>query len=371
VTPSSDILVIGSGIIGCAVAYELGRRGASVRVIDDRPPGSGATRASAGMLAPYNEIDEEGAHLELTLRALDHFDPFMARLNEDSGQAVQYHRNGTLTLAFSDEARARLARLVDLMKTRQVAAALLDAGDVQREEPAASAAAVGGLFIPSHGFVAVAELTRALVAAARRFGATFEVVPRAQEIRPHQDGVTVTNGRDSFTAGTVINAAGSWSGAVSLSGAQPAPVQPVRGQLLQLRATGANLRRVTWGDGCYLVPWDDGSLLVGATVERVGFDEHTTVAGLNELCDGLARTLRGDWRVEVVEARAGLRPGTPDDMPIIGRSAVSPRVLYATGHYRNGVLLAPITAALVAGVLLDQRDDPLLAATRPGRFGAL
>lgn len=368
---SSDILVIGSGIIGCAVAYELGRRGAAVRVIDDRLPGMGATQASAGMLAPYNEIDEEGAHLELTLRALGLFDTFMTRVAAESGHVVQYHRTGTLTLAFSEDARSRLGRLADLMRHRRIDAELLDAGDVCREEPAVSPATVGGLLIPSHGFVAAAELTAALVAAARHHGTTFAVAPRIREIRTQPHGLLVSNGRDTFTAGRVINAAGSWAGQVIIDGAAPAPVRPVRGQLLHLRASAANLRRVTWGDRCYLVPWDDGSLLVGATMEHVGFDEHTTLGGMRELFDGVAGSLRADWRATVVGVRAGLRPGTPDDLPLIGPSVVAPDVMYATGHYRNGVLLAPITAALVADALLEGRVDPILEATRPGRFGRL
>lgn len=370
-TPASDILVIGSGIIGCAVAYELARRGATVRVLDDRLPGMGATQASAGMLAPYNEIDEEGAHLELTLRALDLFDPFMARLGDESGRQVQYQRTGTLTLAFTETERARLAGLVDLMRLRRVEADLLDAIALRREEPAVASGALAGLLIPSHGFVAAADLTLALVAAARHHGVTFEVAPRVRVVEPQPHGVVASNGRDQFVAGHAINAAGSWAGTVTIAGATPAPVRPVRGQLLHLRAVGPNLRRVTWGDRCYLVPWDDGSLLVGATVEHVGFDEQTTVGGLHELLHGVARSLQPDWPAAIVGARAGLRPGTPDDLPIIGPSSVAGGVTYATGHYRNGVLLAPITAVLVADALMDGRQDPILDATRPARFGRL
>ncbi len=370
-TPSTDIIVIGSGIIGCAVACELGRRGASVRVLDDRMAGMGATQASAGMLAPYNEIDEEGAHLELTLRALDCFDAFMAGVTADSGQPVPYHRTGTLTLAFSDDAAARLGRLLELMRARGVAAQLLDADEVRREEPAVSPAARGGLVIRSHGYVAATVLTQALVTAARRYGVTFTVAPRVHTVRQHRDEVVVDNGTETFVAAHVVNAAGSWAGQVRVEGAAVVPVHPVRGQLLHLKASGPNLRRVTWGERCYLVPWDDGSLLVGATVEHAGFDERTTLGGMRELIAAAAATLLPEWHATVVGVRAGLRPGTPDDLPIIGPSAVAPRVMYATGHYRNGILLAPITATLVADALLGGTLDPMLSATSPARFGAL
>lgn len=370
-TSSPDILVIGSGVVGAAVAFELARRGATVQVLDDRMPGMGATQASAGMLAPYNELDEEGPHLELTVRGLDLFDEFIASVREHSSVAVQYHRTGTLTLAFSEESFHRLARIRDLMRGRDVGGELLDAAATRREEPAVAPTVVGGLLIPSHGFVAAGDFTRALVSAARRHGVEFRVAPRVREIRQVGDGVTVSNGSEQFTAGWVVNAAGSWAGQVRIDDAEPAPVSPVRGQLLHLKAAASNLRRVTWGDRCYLVPWDDGSLLVGATAERVGFDEHTTLGGMRDLMAAVAGTLVSDWQATVLGVRAGLRPGTPDDLPIIGASSVAPRVMYATGHYRNGVLLAPITARLVADALLGQRRDPILDATRPSRFGRL
>lgn len=340
-------------------------------VVDDRKPGCGATQASAGMLAPYNEIEEEGPHLELTVRALGQFDRFMARVTEDSGVAVRYCRTGTLTLAFTTESRLRLERMAALTHARGVRADLLDAADVAREEPAAAKTAQAGLLIPTHGYVAAHQLVDALVAAAHRHGVTFVTGARAQSIRQQGERVTVATGADTLTAAHVIHAAGSWAGRLAVDGAEAAPVHPVRGQLLHMKAADPNVRRVTWGDRCYLVPWEDGSLLVGATSEHVGFDEETTVGGMSDLLSGAASTLRSDWRATLVGARAGLRPGTPDDLPIVGPSAVAPRVWYATGHYRNGVLLAPITASFVADALLDQRVDPLLETIRPGRFGRL
>ena len=369
---SHDIVVIGSGIIGCAVAFELGRRGAQVLVVDDREPGMGATQASAGMLAPYNEVEGEGPHLELTARSLDAYDAFMARLRADSAEAVEYCRTGTLTVAFDDGEAKRLNELATFLSGKAVVAEMLDASDVRREEPALSSAVRCGLLVPCHGFVAAAALARALASAAARHGVRFERAPRARHVRARGSRLEVSNGSWSVSAERVVIAAGSWAGQIDLEGATGAiPVHPVRGQLLQLRACGSNLRRVTWGDRCYLVPWSDGSLLVGATVEHVGFDERTTIGGLQELLDGVGATLDPSWATSPVSARAGLRPGTPDDLPIVGASPVLQSVMYATGHYRNGVLLAPITATLVADALLDGRLDPLLEATRPDRFAPI
>ena len=186
------------------------------------------------------------------MRGLRLFDEFMGRLREDSRLDVQYHRTGTLTLAFSDESYRRLGNLVQLMRGRGVSAELLDVPAVRREEPAVAPTVVGGLLIPSHGFVAAGEFTRALVSAARQHGVRFRVAPRAREIRQLGDSVMVSNGNETFSAGYVVNAAGAWAGQVRLAGAEVVPVMPVRGQLLHLHARGTNLRRVTWGDRCYL-----------------------------------------------------------------------------------------------------------------------
>jgi glycine oxidase len=167
----------------------------------------------------------------------------------------------------------------------------------------------------------------------------------------------------------VVVAAGSWSGQIDIEGVPPLPVRPVRGQLLQLSWEGLPLRRIVWGPRCYLVPIAAGSILVGATVEDAGFDERTTVAGVRDLLDSACDLVPHLWQATFVGARVGLRPGTADEMPIIGRSSRMPGLVYATGHYRNGVLLAPLTARMVADLVLENREDPLLDGTRPQRFG--
>ena len=149
------------------------------------------------------------------------------------------------------------------------------------------------------------------------------------------------------------------------------PVRPVRGQLLALASNGTTLRRVTWSRGCYLVPWEDGTVLVGATVEEAGFDERATVAGVHDLLDAACDVVPRTWTAAFRGTRVGLRPATPDGLPVIGASTIAPNLMYASGHYRNGVLLAPLTADLVADAMLDNRIDPLLEAVSPSRFGDL
>ncbi len=149
----------------------------------------------------------------------------------------------------------------------------------------------------------------------------------------------------------------------------PPPVKPIRGQLLRLRPRGTSVSHVVWGAGCYLVPWSDGTLLVGATVEDAGFDEQPTVAGVQTLVNAAAALVPSLSDAVFEEVRVGLRPMTADELPIIGPSSTMPHVFYATGHYRNGILLAPLTASILADLVLDGRSAPELEVTRPARFG--
>jgi glycine oxidase len=372
VTAPSDITVIGAGIVGCAVAFELASRGASVQIVDERPAGMGATQASAGMLTPWNEAHEGSPLLDLALRSLDLFDPFLERVTAASGFAPDYRRTGSLEVASRDEAMPRLEAVAGLLRARGVKVETLDAERVRDFEPHLSGDVRGGVFIPDHGYVAATELTRALAAAARRHGARILEHGRATRVAARDGDLVVETTEESFTSGAVVLAAGSWSAQIEIDGCQArVPVRPVRGQMLQLAWTGPPLRRITWGERCYLVPWADGTLLVGATVEEAGFDERATAAGVRDLIEAACELVPGVWAAGFRGARAGLRPGTPDDLPVIGLSERVPNLMYATGHYRSGVLLAPVTARVVADALLEGRMDPLVAAMRPGRFGDL
>jgi glycine oxidase len=195
---------------------------------------------------------------------------------------------------------------------------------------------------------------------------------RVRSITPRERDLVVETGRGSLTAGAVVVTAGSWSGQIDVGNGTPrVPVRPVRGQLLHLAWQGTPLRRVTWGDHCYLVPWDDGTVLVGATMEEVGFDERTTVDGVRRLMTAACELVPAAAGAALASARAGLRPGTPDALPIVGWSTALPNLMYATGHFRNGVLLCPLTAQLVARAMIDNDIDPALDAIGPQRFGAL
>ena len=195
------------------------------------------------------------------------------------------------------------------------------------------------------------------------------VPARARRISQSHGSVDVDLENGRVTARQVVVAAGAWSGQIEIDGVPGLPVRPVRGQLLELAWPGPPLQRIAWGSRCYVVPSGPNTLLVGATVEEVGFDERATVGGVRELLDSACHLVPHASQATFTAVRVGLRPASPDEMPIIGRSGKIPGVVYATGHFRNGILLAPLTARLVADLVLDNREDPLLADTSPQRFG--
>ena len=343
-----DVIVIGAGIIGCAVGQELARRGARVRIFEARSIGAGATRASAGVLAPYIEAHERGPLFSLGLRSLAMYDEFVRHASEASGIPIEYRRCGTVEIATSREEAERLRAVEEACRGEGVMQ-WLDAQAARAHEPALSASIEGALLVPAHGYVAAPALTEALAWAAVRQGARIEAADRVAGVRREGGAlVVVTDEGNAWPAQHVVVAAGSWSGQLGIEGEPPVPVRPVRGQLLHLAWPEARLSRVIWGPGCYVVPWENGTVLVGATVEDVGFDERATAAGVRDLLEALCELLPEAWRAAFVEARVGLRPAAPDGLPIISRSRSLPNVIYATGHYRNGILLAPLTAQLVA-----------------------
>jgi glycine oxidase len=369
VTRDADVLVIGAGIIGCSVARELSARGASVHVVDARGIGRGATQASAGVLAPYIEAHEGGTLLDLTVRSLDLYDSWMAGLRAQSGVDVEYRRLGTLEVALDPGAAARLQQMPAHFGARD-RLFWLDGGEVRATEPAITRAALGALSVPTQGYVAAGMLTEALARAAASQGAAFHDGTQIVRVDPTSDCIEA--GSDAgltWRVKQIVVAAGSWTGQVgALMDPAAHDVRPIRGQLLRVAWRGNPLSQVVWGPSCYLVPWVDGTVLIGATVEDVGFDERNTVAGVRTLLDG-ARALLPEMEEAIfLEARAGLRPATSDGLPIVGPSETTDRIVYATGHYRNGILLAPLTAHLVADLVIDGRRDPVLEALSPARF---
>lgn len=364
-----DVIVIGAGIIGCAIGRELARRGARVRLIDARSVGAGATQASAGVLAPYIEAHERGALLDLTVRSLALYDQFVANVRQESGLSIEFRRCGTLEVATDDAAAERLCAAQQHYANAGIDLRWLSPDALRDVEPALPESVAGALLVPHHGYVAVGQLMDALAWAAMHHGAQIETAHRVAALRRTRAQVEVlTEDGTGWTAEAVVVAAGSWTSQLGLAEPPAHAVKPIRGQLLRLSWHGRPLTHVLWGPNCYVVPWLDGTVLVGATMEDVGFDERTTAAGVRDLLDAVCDLVPESWRAAFVEARVGLRPATSDGLPVIGPSSEIEGVFYATGHFRNGILLAPLTATLVADLVLEGKSDPALAVTAPSRY---
>jgi glycine oxidase len=371
VTPPS-VIVIGAGIVGCTIAHRLAASGARVQVIETRQPGQGATRASAGILAPYIEGHESSALRTLGRRSLDQFDTFIEQLRAESGHRVTYRRTGTFELALDEAGVDRLTALLSVLSAAGVEARWVQPADFADHEPLTTSAALGALLVPTHGFVGVTSVTLAAAAAAQKLGARFTTETGAIRVySASSNRVGVDAGGVAWEADRVVLAAGSWSSLITVEGADPVPVKPIRGQLIQLQAKPGAMQRVIWGPHGYLVPWPDGAVLVGSTVEDVGFDESHTEEAVRSLIASAVALVPSLAEVPVTDVRTGLRPRGPDDLPILGPSAVIPGLIYATAHYRNGVMLTPLTVQLVEDLVLDKGNDPALRDLDPARHGKL
>jgi glycine oxidase len=365
-----DVLVIGGGVVGLSCAWRAAQRGARVAVVERGEPGGGATRVAAGMLAPVGELSfGEPELLELTLAAARMYPDFVAELEAVSGESTGFERLGALHVALDRDEAAQLRRVHDLQRSLELEAEWLAPRRCRQLEPGLTPSFHGGVFAPGEAAVDPRALTEALVAALRAEGAELragvEAVSgifegerlRGVRVRPAAspgggDGASGAS-EEELRADAVILASGAWAGAVDWlpEHARP-PVRPVKGQVLELRRRDGEppARHIVASERVYLVPRADGRLIVGATVEEMGFDTAVTAGGVHELLREAYRLLPDVAEMELVDAIAGLRPGTPDNLPIVGPGAVEGLVL-ATGHFRNGILLAPLAAQAVADLL--------------------
>jgi glycine oxidase len=376
----ADVVVVGGGAIGLASAWRLACRGASVTLVDPEP-GSGASGVAAGMLAPVTEARMgEEALLRLNLASWSRWPGFAAEVEAASGSSVGYRADGTLVAALDADDRAALDDLAARHQAMGLDVTPLRGREVRRLEPGLAPGVRAGFLAAAERSVDPPALVEALRRAATAAGVGFvaaaveriEAAPTTGRVA----GVVVADGAASrrIDAAAVVLAAGCRSaGIAGLSEAARPPVRPVRGEVLTLRQPPGpplvthTLRGLVHGFTVYLVPRADGRLVVGATVQERGWDTRVTAGGAYELLRDALALVPGLDDAELVAARAGLRPGTPDDLPLIGRSAMEGLVV-ATGHYRNGILLTPITAEAVVAAVAGDPPPPEVGACDPRRF---
>ncbi len=352
----ADVIVVGAGVIGLACAWRAAQRGLRVIVVEGHGPAAGASGVAAGMLAPVGELSfGEGALLELNLESAALFGSFVAELEGATGVDTGFDRCGALHVALDRDEAEQLRRRHRLQRELGLEAEWMTPRRCRELEPGLAPSIAGGVHAPGEAAVDPRALCAALLAALDREGAEVRggsAVSGALVSAERLEGVRIESGEE-LRAAHVVLASGAWAGTSEWLPESARPqVRPVKGQIVTLRGPASDpvCERIVASERVYVVPRADGRLVLGATVEERGFDTTVTAGGVHELLREAYRLLPEIAELELLETGAGVRPGTPDNLPLIGPGAIE-GLLLATGHYRNGVLLAPLTAERVAASL--------------------
>jgi glycine oxidase len=361
-----DAILVGGGIIGCSIARELARRKLRVVLLDRQQPGRESSWAAAGMLTPAAESEESLALVPFATASLDLYTEFVAGIEQATGKKIDYRRDGSLQAFFGEGAESRRDEWLAFVRGAGFDPQPLSAGELRRMEPVLSDDAAAGAFLRGDGAVDNRQLTEAVADAAQREG--VEICTGAEVLRVLCEGTRaagVETRSERYTAAHVVVAAGCYSSQIE-GAARYAPTLPARGQMAALRPAKMPVRRVVRGP-VYLVPRADGRLLAGATVEHAGYEKSVTAAGISGILTGAARMVPELAGAPIVETWSGLRPDTPDHLPILGPTDVQ-GLWIATGHFRNGILLAPATAQAMAEWMTQGNTTLPVRGFSPMRF---
>ncbi|GAC1399003.1 MAG: glycine oxidase ThiO [Chloroflexota bacterium] len=372
---SQDVIIVGGGVIGLGIAWRAALLGLHATVVDDHP-GEAASWAAAGMLAPVTEVHYgEESLLHLNLESAQRYASFVDELESATGMSTGYRSCGTLSVAFDADDNAVLEDLYRFHQRLGLRVQRLRGSDCRKLESKLAPGVRGGLLVEDDNQINNRKLVGALLRAIDHAGAHIRR-ERVSEILVNDDqahGVLLESG-ESLLASAIVLAAGCWSSApFGLPAGTCPPVRPIKGQIIRLQAPTAtsflthSVRALVHGSSVYAVARSNGEVVVGATVEEQGFDTRTTVEGIYSLLRDFYRLLPGSADLELVESRAALRPGSPDNAPLLGTSQL-PGLILATGHYRNGILLTPITADAIASLLATGTPPPIIAPFSPLRF---
>ncbi len=371
-TSRPRVAIIGGGIVGLSLAWRLAASGCRVDVFERDRLGGGASSAAAGMLAAGVESEpSETALHRLAAYSQSLWPDFARELEAAAGMPIDLRREGTLRIALNRDDAEQLRFTSEYQQGLGVSREWRAPAEARRREPALSAQLAGAVFSPNDHQVDNRLVAQALARACRSVGVALH----------EEEPVLAVDSRDNAARGVILEdgvheadvvvlAAGAWSGAIEgIAAPLRPPVRPVKGQMLALRMDNSEplLRHVVWTPQVYMVPRIDGRLLVGATVEERGFDNQLTAGGVLSLLEGAWRALPGVEELPIQEAWVGHRPGSRDDAPLLGESGL-PGLVLATGHHRNGVLLTPATAGLLAALIVDGQADERLAPFALARF---
>ncbi len=367
-TLRADVLVIGGGLVGCSAAYECAKRGLSVVVAERGEVGRAASWAAAGILTPIHLADYPAALVDLCAAAQANYEPWAAEVRAESGIDPEFRREGMLVVATEEAEVAELAKLHAWKLDHGQPFEALDAKGAARVEPLVSPSVRRALLLPDVAQVRNNRLVRAVAAAATR--RKVVVLERTEVVDLLLDGRQVVGARTTdgpVRAAWTVLAAGAWSRPIAERVGLDVRVEPVRGQMLLTEVPGARLSRMVLCGEQYLVPRADGRVLVGSTTERVGFDASVTFDGVRLLAERAARMVPALAGAPLRASWAGLRPGSPDRIPYLGPVSDLPGLLLACGHFRNGILLGPISGRLIAQAIAGERTDVPLDPYRLSR----
>lgn len=357
-----DVVIIGGGIIGVAIAYQLAKRGKSVTVLEKDTVGAHSSGAAGGMLGAQVEFSEPGPLVDLSLRSRAMFTGLAKELYDASGIDIGLNKAGMLRVAWTEEEAEALQKRGTWQQAMGLNAEWLDKAKVRRVEPMISNEIAGALYLQDDAQVSAPDITKAFAVASARYGATIQERCEALEIE-HTDnritGVLTTQGR--MTADYYVLAAGAWSGRLAHMLNLPLDVFPIKGEAFSVFSTLQPIQKTIYSHGCYIVPKDGNRLLVGASSTDCGFDNRLTIDGLQQLMAKALRLLPALKNCPLEKTWASLRPQTKDGLPYFGPVASFDNLLAATGHYRNGILLSPLTGEIIARMVTGEKIDVSLA----------
>ncbi|HEX8908685.1 MAG TPA: glycine oxidase ThiO [Anaeromyxobacteraceae bacterium] len=362
-----DVVVIGAGVQGCAVALRLAQAGKDVLVLERSIPGAEASSAAGGILSPGVEAVEPGPFYFLCRASLARYPALVREVERLTGVAVGYREGGTLEVALEDEHAQLLAARAERLERQGLPAEVLDDAAARRLEPGLSPQTRGALFFPDEASVDPRPLSRALYLAARAVGARFQTGQVLRIVHEGGRAVAVEHEAGRIDAAAVVLAAGAWSALVPGSALPRGAVRPVRGQIALLDTRQRLLTRVVFSDKGYVVPRFDGRVQCGSTMEEVGFEKEVTAGGLRAVLDLAIEIAPALARAPLIDTWSNFRPASPDGWPVLGPAAV-PGLFYATGHTRNGIMLTAITADAVAAAVLGEAPPIDLAPFSVGRL---
>jgi glycine oxidase len=367
----SEVLIIGGGIIGLSIARELHKQGARrITLLEKGVCGQEASWAAAGMLSPQVEADERNAFFDLCCASRDLYPNFAEELLQETGGDVELDRTGTLYLEFDDNDRTEIRKRCEWQRKAGLAVEFLSREEVLSAEPAVSPDIRGALYFPNDWQVESRRLLGALKNYAELNGIDIHENTHVEKLIKENGRVAgVQTINDSIAADATVLATGAWTSLIKLGDlGMPVAIEPVRGQIVEFRTPKRPFGHVMCTKGGYVVPRIDGRVLAGSTSERVGFDKslsESTACRLMEIACAIVPVLTA---LEITDHWAGLRPHAPDGLPILGQLSDTQDLFIATGHYRNGILLAPLTAKLVAEKLVNNTHSDYLSMFGHDRF---